>query len=71
MFDSPAILFSSLIIGLIGMGLLLYGKKQPDLKCLAAGAGLCVFPYFVHSLLVMWLITGACCAALWITRRGA
>ncbi|MFG0284623.1 MAG: hypothetical protein ACF8R7_09400 [Phycisphaerales bacterium JB039] len=69
MFDSPAVLLSSLIIGLAGMGLLIYGKKQSNLKCLAAGAGLCVYPYFVHSLIVMWLVALVCGAGLWFTRQ--
>ncbi|MBC7835244.1 MAG: hypothetical protein H7Y88_09115 [Phycisphaerales bacterium] len=59
-FDHPWALFSGLIIGGIGMVLLMYGKKQVNVGCLLTGGALCVFPYFVSSLIVMWLITGAC-----------
>ncbi len=58
-----SLLFSSLIIGTVGLGMFLYGKRKPEPKCLGIGAVMCVYPYFVHSLLVMWLIAGACAVA--------
>lgn len=69
MFDSPWLLVSGLVIGMLGCGLVLYGKKQEDLKCLAGGAVLCVFPYFVHSVLVMWAVTAVCAGLLYVWRR--
>ena len=38
----------------IGMGMFIYGKKTQQPKCLGIGAAMCVFPYFVHSMLLMW-----------------
>ena len=67
-FDNPWTLFSSIIIGLIGTGIFLYGKKQVSVRCLLVGAGLCIFPYFVTSVAVMWLITSASLAGLYFTR---
>lgn len=67
--DHPGALYSSLIIGLIGMGLFMYGKKQPSARCLLAGIGLCVFPYFVSSVVLMWGVTAATIAALVFTRE--
>jgi len=62
-------LFSSLLIGAIGAGIFIYGKKSENPKCLGMGVVLCVFPYFVHSLLLMWGIAAACMAALYLLPR--
>lgn len=70
MFDNPWVLGSGLLIGMVGLGLLVYGKKSEDFKCLAAGLVLSVFPYFVHSLLVMWVMAAGCGAGLYLWRRG-
>lgn len=42
-----------MIFGSIGMGYLIYGKKQRHLVALMSGVALCVFPYFVADLLVI------------------
>lgn len=68
--SNPAALFSGLVIGVIGMGLFVYGKKQTNLKCLLTGGALCVFPYFVSSVLLLWLITAACLGGLYAMSRG-
>ncbi len=64
-FDSPAILFSGLIIGTLGMGLFIYGKKSEQPAPLAVGLGVCALPMMVHSLILLWAITGATIAGLW------
>ena len=58
-------LFSSLVIGTVGLGFFLYGKKRPEPKCLLIGLAMCIYPYFVSSLLLMWGIAVACVAAVW------
>lgn len=58
-----SLLFSSIIIGAVGLGMFLYGKKKPEPKCLGLGIVMCAYPYFIHSLLLMWLIALACAAA--------
>ncbi len=68
---NPTVLFSSLFIGLIGFALFLYGKKQADLKCLAVGLVMCIFPYFVTSVITMWAVTGGCLASLYFLPRFA
>lgn len=62
---SPASLFSSLVIGLVGMGMIMYAKKAERLAPLIGGLALCVFPYFVHSLVLTWIGAGACIAGTW------
>jgi len=68
-FDHPLVLFSSLLIGAIGFGVFLYGKREARPKFLFAGLGLCIFPYFIHSALVMWLITAAVGGGLYASSR--
>lgn len=65
---SPGTIFSGLMLGAIGTALFIYGKKQTDLRCLAAGAALCFAPYVIGSLLVLWLVSAAVIAGLiaWI-----
>lgn len=67
--SNPAALISSILIGVIGMGLFVYGKKQQSLPPLLAGVMLCVFPYFVASVMLMWLITAGCLGGLYVAGR--
>ena len=41
-----------MLFGAIGMGYIVYGRKQMNGVALIAGIGLCAFPYFVSNL---WL----------------
>lgn len=66
---SAGSLFSSLVIGLIGMGMIMYAKKAERIAPLVGGLALCVFPYFVHSLILTWLGAGACIAGTWALNR--
>jgi hypothetical protein len=68
---NPAALISSIIIGLIGTALLIYGKKNQSLFPALSGLFLCVFPYFVASVALMWLITGGTLGGLWwVSKNG-
>lgn len=69
-FGDPWSLFTGLIVGLIGTVIFLYGKKQQNLKCLGAGVVLCVFPYFVTSVLLTWGIAAACLGGLYAWTHG-
>ena len=70
-FDHPWVLFSGFLIGAIGMVLLVYGKKQVSPRCLLTGGILCIFPYFVTSLVVMWVVAAACLGGLYWSSRSA
>jgi hypothetical protein len=50
--DSWHILLS-VILGAIGLGYIVYGRKQMHGMALVSGILLCLFPYFVSSI---WLI---------------
>jgi uncharacterized membrane protein (UPF0136 family) len=67
--DSPAVLFSGMLIGTIGFGLFMYGRKTPNVPCLVAGIVFSLVPFVAHSLLALWGISGACGAALYVLRR--
>ncbi len=55
-------LIVGLLAGTIGMGYFVYGKRQAKYVALISGMLLCVYPYFVDSLL--WLcVIGAVLAA--------
>jgi len=47
------LIFTGLIFGSIGMGYILYGRKQANMIALLAGVGLCIFPYFISS---VWML---------------
>ena len=47
---NPSTLFAWTVIGSIGLGLFVYGKKQRRVPHLGAGVLLMVYPYFVPGL---------------------
>jgi hypothetical protein len=67
--DNPLLLFSGILIGAIGMGLFIYGKKNSDLGALLMGVVLSVLPLMSHTMLVMWGITGLSSAGMYLLRR--
>lgn len=67
--SNPWSLFTGVVLGLIGMSLFVYGKKQETFPPMIAGAVLCVVPYFVGSILLLWLIAAACLAGLYAHSR--
>ena len=67
--SNPSVLFSGLFIGLIGLGLLMYGKKSMEPKCIGFGLAMCIYPYFITSLLVMWALAALCVAGVYYLPR--
>ena len=61
-------LMASLVFGMIGMGMFMYGKKAGRPIPLAAGAGLMVIPYFITHLVIMIIVCGALTAVPWLLR---
>ncbi len=49
-------LWVSVVAGAIGMGYFIYGKRQAKYVPMIAGVLLCVYPYFVESLLALSVI---------------
>jgi lipid-A-disaccharide synthase-like uncharacterized protein len=53
---SASTLFVGILAGAIGLSYFIYGKKQERIAFLAAGVGLCVYPYLVEGLVLQILI---------------
>lgn len=66
---NPWILFSGIIIGLVGMLMFNYGRKEPDLRAVSAGLVLCIYPYFIGSVVVLWLIFAAVIGGLYALNK--
>lgn len=69
--SNPAALMSGLFIGAVGMALFIHGKKCENVKTLITGIVMCVFPYFVGSLALLWLGAAACLGGLYAWSRVA
>lgn len=67
--DSGAALLWSVLFGSIGLGYFIYGKKQGAIVPLCVGIALCIFPYFVHSVIMMLLMGGILVAIPYFIRR--
>ena len=65
----PASLITSLILGCIGLGLFIYGKRQARYVHLTAGVALMVFPYFVPRVPWMIAVGAAIIGATWLATR--
>ena len=59
-FSDPGLLISGFLISMIGLGMFIHGKKMEKLPNLGVGLVMMIFPMFVHSLLLMWVIAGVC-----------
>ena len=66
---NPWMLMSGLLIGIVGMVLFNYGRKEADLKTLGVGVAMCVFPYFAATMLMLWLGFAALVGALYALHR--
>ncbi len=67
--SNPGLLLSAGVISMVGLGVFMYGKRMEDHKSLGIGVAMMVFPMFVHSVLLMWIIAGACGAGLYFGPR--
>ena len=66
---SAGSLFASMVIGTVGFGLVMYGKKSQRWPQLVAGAAMIVYPYFVASVGWMVAIAAAIVAVLTLAVR--
>ena len=67
---SPAVLFSAFLIGLVGMAMFVFGKKNEDPTVLFAGIGLSIIPMFIHTVWALWLISAGIIAGVYFLKRG-
>lgn len=62
------LLLASLIFGVVGMGMFIYGKNAGRMVPLGAGLGLMVVPYFITNLLALLAVCGGLMALPWFIR---
>jgi len=65
---SPAELFASILFGLIGTAVFMYGKRRASGLHILIGVCLMGFPYFVSNPWLIYAIGIALCAALYVWR---
>ena len=58
-----------MMIGAVGMGFFVYGKKQQRIPQLLAGIALMGYPYFVDSVLAMLVIAAGVIVAMCVAVR--
>lgn len=66
---TPAWFFGSTIVGGVGLGLYLFGKRELRLPQLVTGLTLMIYPVFVSSASVMLGIGTALVLGLWLALR--
>ncbi len=67
--SNPGLMVSAGLISMVGLGVFMYGKRMQDIKSLGIGLGMMIFPMFVPSVLVMWVIAVACGVGLYFGPR--
>lgn len=68
--SDPGLMISVFAVSLIGLALFVHGKKMDKFRNLGIGLAMMVFPIFVHSLLWLWVIAGACVAVVFLLPDG-
>lgn len=63
---NPNALLASILLGSVGLGFFIYGRKQRRGPHLAAGVLLMVYPYFVPSVALMLIIGAALVGLLYL-----
>jgi len=54
--DNPASIMWGVLFGSVGMGYLMYGRRERRGIALLSGVVLCVFPYFISSVVLMFAV---------------
>lgn len=68
-FSDPASLLSGMIIGTVGLGVFVYGKKAGSVRALVGGLVLCVIPMVVSVVWVEWAAVAACVGGMVVAGR--
>lgn len=64
---TPAQLFVGIVAGAVGIAYFAFGKKQGRFAPMLAGIALCVYPYFVSTVLGLVLIGAVLVAVPFLT----
>ena len=63
-------LMASFVFGMVGLGMVMFGKKAGRFVPMAAGAALMAVPYVISNLIALIVVGVALSAAPWIVREG-
>ena len=66
---NPNGLILSLLFGMVGMGMFMYGRKAGRMVPLLAGVALMAVPYFIPNVLVLLLVCCGLTALPWFLRH--
>lgn len=66
--DGPTLMIY-ILTAVGGMAYFVYGKKQQNIAFLAAGVGLCVYPYMVSGTAALFLVGAVLLAAPFVLSR--
>jgi hypothetical protein len=66
--DSTSLMVS-LVFGMIGMGMFMYGKKAGRLVPLGAGVALMVVPYLIPNVIALVVVCAAITTVPWFLRH--
>jgi hypothetical protein len=66
--DTTNLMFS-LLFGMVGAGMVMFGKKAGRMIPMGAGLGLCVLPYFLTNTIALVSVCVALCAAPFLVRE--
>jgi hypothetical protein len=58
-FDDTGPLISGFLIGTFGLAAFIYRKRAQRSKWMGVGLGLTIIPWFVSSMLMLWLLAAA------------
>lgn len=68
--SNPASLMAGVLVGCVGAGLFIFGKKQARPIPMVAGIALSVLPMVVPSILALCALTAACLGGMcWIEKH--
>ena len=54
--ENTSVLFWGMLFGSVGLGYLIYGKKQKAVVPLVTGVALLIFPYFIANVYVLVIV---------------
>lgn len=70
-FSDPWLLSSAFVVSMIGLGLFIHGRKMENVRNLGIGLTMMLVPILVHSLVLLWVIAGACVAGAYLLPDGS
>ena len=68
-FSDTSLLMANLVVGCIGAGLFMYGKKAQRMWPLMGGLSMCIYPWFIGNWMVLLGVTFAVMVFLFMMRE--